>query len=309
LPVGSDFVIDLSDNLNSRWTGFGACRKITSSCGKKSSSAGRCLRNPILYPFKIAFNFCILVFGLLLLAGMLIGATTGLVLTSLFVRGSARKKLGRITIMRFFRFYLGILHTLHIIKLDLRQIDKLHSDAGLILAPNHPSLLDALLVTSRLPNVVCIMKAEVLKNVLFGKGAQIAGYIPNGSLRNMVNSAAEELAQDNHVLLFPEGTRTVKGAPLDLKGSLGVIAKRTNAEVQTLIIEVSSGFLGKERHLLNPPDFPVHFCVRLGKRFPPPDDAKAFMDELEDYFCHVLNKDHKSPKAADAVVDSVTLQN
>jgi 1-acyl-sn-glycerol-3-phosphate acyltransferase len=240
---------------------------------------------------------------------MLIALTIGLVLACPFVRGRARKRLGRVGIMGLFRIYLGILNALRIVKLDLRQIDTLRSDTGLILAPNHPSLLDALLVISRMSNVVCIMKADVLKNVLFGKGAQIAGYIPNSSMRSMVSSAAEELTQENHVLLFPEGTRTVKGASLNLKGSLGVIAKRTNAEVQTLIIETNSGFLGKGRHILNPPDFPVHFRVRLGKRFPPPDDVQTFTQDLEDYFSRVLDMDRTPPKASGAVVDSVTLQN
>jgi 1-acyl-sn-glycerol-3-phosphate acyltransferase len=267
------------------------------------------LRTPILRPFRSVFNFCILISGLLLLAVLMIAGTAGLLLASPFVRGQSRKKLGRVTIMRFFRLYLTILDSLHVVKVDLAEIDGLSSEAGLILAPNHPSLLDALLITSRMPNVVCIMKAEVLKNPLFGKGAQIAGYIPNGSVRDMVNSASAELEQGNHVLLFPEGTRTVKGMPLDLKGSLGMIAKRTNAQVQTLIIETDSGFLGKGRHILCPPDFPVHFRVRLGKRFPAPYHVKTFMTELESQFGNILDREHKSTKLPDAVVDSVTLQN
>lgn len=275
----------------------------------KISITGHFLRHLIFYPFKTAFNFCVLVFGLLLLAVLMIVGTTGLVLACPFVRGRARKQLGRVTIMRFFHLYFTILNALHIVKVDLSEIDGLRDETGLILAPNHPSLLDALLVTSRLPNVVCIMKAQVLKNVLFGKGAQIAGYIPNGSMRDMVNFASEELGHGHHVLLFPEGTRTVTGAPLDLKGSIGVIAKRTHAEVQTLIIETDSGFLGKERHILNPPDFPVHFRVRLGKRFAAPQHAKVLMDELEVYFRQALGIPHKPTKVSVPVVDSVTLQN
>lgn len=276
---------------------------------EKHSLAGHFLRNPILHPVKTAFDFCVLIFGLLLLATLMVIGTTGLIAACPLVRGKARKKLGRVTIMRFFRAYLSILDFLHILRLDLKEIDALRSQGGLILAPNHPSLLDALLVTSRMPNVVCIMKAEVLKNLLFGKGAQIAGYIPNGSMRDMVNFATEELQQGNHVLLFPEGTRTVKGAPLELKGSVGMIAKRTCAPVQTLIIETDSGFLGKHHPILRPPRFPVRFRVRLGKRFPAPQEVRPFMDELETYFCDVLDMETKPTKAPAAVVDSVTLQN
>lgn len=275
----------------------------------KFSTTGHLLRTFILQPFRSAANYCILVFGLVLLAVMSIVTTTGVVISCFFFRGQARKRMARYAIMHLFRLYLTILHALHIVRVDLSEIDHLRGEAGLILTPNHPSLLDALLVTSRMPNVVCVMKAAVLKNLLFGKGAQIAGYIPNESLREMVNSAAEELKHGNHVLLFPEGTRTVKSVPLELKGSLGVIAKRTDTAVQTLVIETDSGFLGKERHILNPPDFPVHFRVRVGKRFAPPEDVKTFMCELETYFAHVLHKRRNPTKVSAAVVDSATLQN
>lgn len=235
--------------------------------------------------------------------------TAWMIVASLFLRGQARSRMGRVSIMHLFRLYLAILHALHIVRVDLKEIDSLRADAGLILAPNHPSLLDALLVASRLPNVVCIMKATVLKNPLFGKGAQIAGYIPNESLREIVNLAEKEVKHENHVLLFPEGTRTVRDASVELKGSLGIIAKRTNVPVQTLIIETDSCFLGKERHILNPPDFPVHFRVKMGRRFPPPHDVKLFMEELESYFECILNKQRPSRNNSANAVDSVTLQN
>lgn len=44
-----------------------------------------------------------------------------------------------------------------------------------------------LLIISRLPNVVnlvCTMKAQMLRNVMFGYSAKMAGYIPNDAIRN-----------------------------------------------------------------------------------------------------------------------------
>lgn len=208
--------------------------------------------------------------------------------------------------------YLAILHALNIVRVDLSEIDRLGSEQGLILAPNHPSLLDALLITSRLPNVVCVMKALVLKSILFGQGARIAGYIPNGSVRDMVNLASVELHEGSHLLLFPEGTRTHEDNGHALKGSLAVIAKRAQAEVQTIAIDADSDFLGKSWPLYRLPHFPVHFRVTLGKRFPPPDEVKPFMAELEHYFRYELmpgkSRETQPRSMTEAAVDSMTPQ-
>jgi 1-acyl-sn-glycerol-3-phosphate acyltransferase len=235
-------------------------------------------------PFKTLLNYIALVFGLLLLTAMLLLGTASLLLTCSFTKKENRKQVGRLAIMRVFHRYLAILNFLYIVRVDLSEIEQLTREPGLILAPNHPSLLDALLVSSRLPNMVCIMKSQVLKNILFGPGAKIAGYITNGSVRDMVNSAAEELNNGNHLLLFPEGTRTTSDTVNHLTGSLAVIAKRAQAPVQTIIIETDSAFLGKSWSLLSAPDFPVHFRARLGRRFAPPQNVKTFMCEFENYF-------------------------
>lgn len=259
-------------------------------------------------PFKRLFDYGILLFGLILLAVMLLATSLGLIVICFFSPRKNRVQLGRITIMRLFRRYLAVLHGLNIVRVDLSEIDQLRSVPGLILAPNHPSLLDALLVTSRLPNVVCVMKAQVLKSILFGQGARIAGYIPNGSVRDMVNRATVELRNGSQLLLFPEGTRSQPDSALALKGSLAVIAKRADAAVQTLLIQSDSGFLGKSWPLHRLPRFPVHFQVSLGRRFPPPQDVKLFMSELEAYFKHDLMTKAVLAPPAQATADAMKSQ-
>ncbi len=235
-------------------------------------------------PFKTVLNVSALVFGLLLLAAMLLGGTASLLIACRLSKKENRKQVGRIAIKRVFHNYLSIMNFLYIVRVDLSELEKLDTERGLILAPNHPSLLDALLVSSRLRNMVCVMKSQVLDNILFGPGAKIAGYITNGSIRDMMHSAVDELNEGNHVLLFPEGTRTTSDTVNHLTGSLAVISKRAQADVQTIIIETDTPFLGKTWSFLSVPDFPVHFRARLGRRFAPPDNVKTFMSEFESYF-------------------------
>lgn len=263
-----------------------------------SSQTGPKLTHSIKNPFKTAFQFSILITGLGILSVMLLTCGLGLTLACKFLKGDARKKLARRTIMRVFKSYLAMLDRFNIVKVDSTGLDQLAEEPSLILAPNHPSLLDAVLVTSRLPDVVCIMKAEVLKNILFSRGATIAGYISNGSVRDMVNASVKELNDGSQLLLFPEGTRTVGKKYSNLKGSLAVIAKRANAEVQTIFIESDSGFLGKNWPLFKAPEFPVYIRIRPGRRFAPPQDVKHFMSELETYFQNELAPEQNRKKPA-----------
>jgi 1-acyl-sn-glycerol-3-phosphate acyltransferase len=153
-----------------------------------------------------------------------------------------------------------------------------------IIAPNHPSLIDALLVISRLPNVVCIMKTELRNNVFMRGGARFAQYIDNESMREMIRNAADALHRGDHLLLFPEGTRTVEQPVNELTALVGLISRNAQIPVQTVIIESSSGFLGKGWPLFRRPSMPITYRVRLGRQFAPPDDVRAFTGELKLYF-------------------------
>jgi 1-acyl-sn-glycerol-3-phosphate acyltransferase len=84
--------------------------------------------------------------------------------------------------------------------------------------------------------------------------------------------------------LFPEGTRTTRVPLNPLTGSVGVIAKHARVPVQMLIIETDSPYLSKGWTLFRVPNLPITYRVRLGRRFDPPSDVAAFMQELEDEY-------------------------
>lgn len=195
--------------------------------------------------------------------------------------------LGRQAIMRGFRLYVGILRRLCACHFDIAEIDALRDQGPMVIAANHPSLLDAVLITSRLPNAVCFMKAELMDNPLFGAGARMARYVRNDNLLNAVLNCRRELQQGAQVVIFPEGTRTL-GYPRNplnpLSRSTALIATRAAVPVQTLIIEFSSPYLGKGWPLWRKPSLPLTCRIRLGKRFDAPRDARDFTAELEAYF-------------------------
>jgi 1-acyl-sn-glycerol-3-phosphate acyltransferase len=197
---------------------------------------------------------------------------------------------GRHGIMAGFRLYSWSLSITRTYRLDLRAIDTLKGGPALILAPNHPSLIDALLILTRHPNVVCVMKSELMKNVFLGSGSRLARYVRNDSSRQLVKESVAHLRDGGVLLLFPEGTRTIKD-PINpfLVGSVGLIAKHANVPVQTLIIETDSPFLSKGWPLFKRPELPITYRVRLGKRFAPPVDVPEFTAELDRYYRATLD--------------------
>ncbi|AEG91332.1 1-acylglycerol-3-phosphate O-acyltransferase-like protein [Ramlibacter tataouinensis TTB310] len=203
---------------------------------------------------------------------------------ALLMRPARRGPFARRLICWIFGTHLRLMERLGAVRLDLSALDTLEGEPPLVLAPNHPSMIDAALMLSRLTRLTCVMKADILENPLFGVGARMAGYITNDPPRQMMRAAGDSLQDGRHLLLFPEGTRT-RQRPLNaLQRTAGVIARRAGVPVQTLIIETSSPFLCKGWPLFRAPAMPLVYRVRLGRRFDPPADVEAFTSELEAYF-------------------------
>ena len=194
------------------------------------------------------------------------------------------QRFGRKLVSGSARAYLRFLVLIGACRLDLTELDALQGAPAMIIAPNHPSLLDAVMILSRLPGSTCIMKAGIVNSLLFGAIARLTGYIRSTPLRTMVQLATADLRQGSHVLLFPEGTRTTRFPVSRLQGTTGLIAKNSGVPVQTVFIETDSGFLGKGWSLLWTPRMPITYRIRLGKRFDPPSHTATFVTELEQYF-------------------------
>lgn len=212
---------------------------------------------------------------------------------------------GRYAIGLLFRSYLAMLRGTGLMKLDLSEFDKLRGEKGLIVAPNHPSLLDAVFVISRLPDIACIMKSGIRDNVVLGGGARLAGYIRNDTTSDMVREAAQDLRSGQQLLVFPEGTRTRSGPINPFKGGFALIAKRAGAPIQTVFIETNSRFLGKGWPILKKPSLPLVYRVRLGQRFEVTGDVKSFVARLESYYRKSLEGGRRPEAATQATATGV----
>ena len=96
--------------------------------------------------------------------------------------GTLRRRIGRGAIFAGTRLYIWILRTLCFVRLDLRALQTLRTERALVIVANHPSLLDAILFMSQLPNTVCVMKASLQQNILFGAATRLAHFVTPSSI-------------------------------------------------------------------------------------------------------------------------------
>jgi 1-acyl-sn-glycerol-3-phosphate acyltransferase len=193
-------------------------------------------------------------------------------------------RIGREGISRVYRTFWRMAERLGMMRIDSQALDVLDGEpGGLIVAANHPTMFDAMIVVARLPRGVCVMKAELLRNPFLGTGARLARYIRNDAGRGMVRDAVASLKEGGQLVLFPEGTRTVRRPVNDFKAGITLIAHLAQVPIQTVIIETDSPYLTKGWPLLRPPPGPVIVRVRLGERFAPMADHRALLRRLESY--------------------------
>jgi hypothetical protein len=186
-----------------------------------------------------------------------------------------RGRLGRAAISFIYRRCWTSAERLGLMEVDASALDALRDEpGGLIVAANHPTMLDALLVVARLPRGVCVMKAELLRNVFLSTARGSPSTSATTSAAAWCATPWRPCAKGNQLVLFPEGTRTVE-APLNrFKPGITLIAHLARVPIQTVVIESFSPYLTKGWPLLKAPPVPVRMRpspgpTLRGRRRPP----------------------------------------
>lgn len=238
---------------------------------------------------RCAYEWIAFVLALVILVTMQLVWSVGATIAWHALSHGRRRRVGRLFISRLFRHFFVLTGWLNILKVDATALDTLDRDEAMIIAANHPSVLDALVLISRLENLSCIMKASVLDNVLLGPGARLAGYIRNDAPHRMLRLSAAELKRGGQLIVFPEATRTTAAPVNAFKGGFAVIARIARVPVQTVFIETNTPFLSKGWPVFRKPAHcPMSFRVRIGRRFEVTDELAPFVNRLRDYFVDEL---------------------
>jgi 1-acyl-sn-glycerol-3-phosphate acyltransferase len=142
-------------------------------------------------------------------------------------------------------------------------------EGGLVLASNHPAMIDITCILARVREAVCIFKPAIRRNPVLGAAARRAGYLGNDGGSDLVKQAAAKVAAGNMLVVFPEGTRTAPGATLlPLRAGFALIAHRARVPIQLVRITTSSDLLGKGVPWWRLPRLPARVEVSVGPLIP-----------------------------------------
>ena len=187
--------------------------------------------------------------------------TLFLIVVSLFLRTDTAPKKPHPFLYFLTVYSMGVLTKLAGIRVQARGLEKLPKDGRFLLAANHRSLFDPLVINWALRKykLVFVMKPEILKIPIAGPLARASGYLPldrdndRAALKTILHAA--KLLQEDvcSVGIFPEGTRSRTSGLLPFRNGAFKIAQRAKAPVVVVrlqhVDEAASRFPWRTTHV------------------------------------------------------------
>lgn len=160
----------------------------------------------------------------------------------------------------FFAFLLKIYN-----RCSIKWLEKFNPDENFIVACNHLSNLDPLIVGCFFPRrLKYFAKEELFHNKLFGACIRALGAVPvsrdnNASAAGALRGFMKLYQEGSDVLIFPEGGRSLDGKLQPLEGGVALIAARTQAPIIPAFIHGSYEAMPTGATLVKPKKIKITF--------------------------------------------------
>jgi 1-acyl-sn-glycerol-3-phosphate acyltransferase len=175
-----------------------------------------------------------------------------------------------------FHGYMRVCGLLHY---DPRQTRIVLPATGAVVVANHPTLVDVTALVSACPDLVFVAKRQMFRSPLVGPLLRGCDQIESGTGAlagaAVIEDAVDRLRQGSSVLLFPEGTRSPKGAIGQFYAGAIEIAARAGVPIVPLYLRCDPPALMRGQPWHDIPDRTVHLTVTQLATFEPPSGPPA----------------------------------
>lgn len=203
-----------------------------------------------------------------------------------------RIRIARRIVWRWFRLFVAGIRDAGLVRVEVRHAERL-SRPGLIVAANHPSLIDVVCLISLIPEATTIVKASLAKNWFTAPPIRAAGYATNDLGPEALGRLEADLKRGAVFVVFPEGTRT----PVDLPPGVvprmhrgaAALALHTGRPVTPVRISAAPRWLTKDRGWWHMPDEPMTLTFEVLEDIPV-DDLRPLYNERPSIGARRLNK-------------------
>lgn len=222
------------------------------------------------YYWRLVMTACC--FALFSIGGLLLSLIGFNVLLVLQRNRQRRCLIARSSIAWSFRCFLRFCRFVGVYDYRIIGLEQLRQDRGCLIVANHPSLIDYVMLASMLPEMDCLVKAELQRNFFFRGVIKSADYLINSEAATLLPDSQQRLARGETILIFPEGTRTRYGEPLKLQRGAANIALRAGCDLRLVHITCTQRMLDKQSRWYQIPLVKPLFTVRVQSRI----DSQAF---------------------------------
>lgn len=192
------------------------------------------------------FLICIVfaIFGL----GSLLLSFCFLPIGGIFLRGNRKREAFSYIIHKLWHIYTQFFVVLGLIKIETVGVKPLR---GKIIVATHPTFIDILILIGLYDNSLCLAKKELLNNI-FLKNIIKNVYIPNNiELDEFKRICTEALTDGYNIIIFPTGTRTVKGEELKIHKGAAALQIASRVDIIPIKMECDYPFLQKGKPIYN----------------------------------------------------------
>lgn len=165
------------------------------------------------------------------------------------------------------RLFVWLMKSLGLLTYEVRGLEKL-ADRGQFVVANHPTLIDVVFLVGLMPEVDCIVKQALWRNVFLRWPVYWAGYISNETGAGLVAACAAALRENRSLMVFPEGTRTRPGQPLAFQRGAAQIALAAASDLRPVTITCDPITLFKGNSWFRVPSRRPHWVISVGEPIP-----------------------------------------
>jgi 1-acyl-sn-glycerol-3-phosphate acyltransferase len=144
---------------------------------------------------------------------------------------------------RWARWMLGGLRVLCGITWEITGTEHLPSEGPALIASMHQSAFETLIWSAVDARFAYVFKSELKAVPLFGRFLLASGMIPvdrgagAAALRTLLRETDRAVARHRHIIIFPQGTRTMQSARAPLLPGVAAIAARSGLPVTPVLID------------------------------------------------------------------------
>ncbi|MBB5205757.1 1-acyl-sn-glycerol-3-phosphate acyltransferase [Inhella inkyongensis] len=136
---------------------------------------------------------------------------------------------------------------------------------GLLILASHPTLVDVVALISVTENADCVVKASLADNPFTRWPVRSCNYILNNGGPDLLDACAAGLRAGSNLIIFPEGTRSRPGQPLQLQRGAAQLALRAGVDVTPVRIHCEPLGLTKGRPWWHTHGRPMVLTLEVGE--------------------------------------------